>query len=338
VVGKNWPGFDFEHYGELAKGPVTAMIAPPAADGTWSATFAVPSFLGGSPARGPGAPTTPGRYELVAPWCNGHGMAEATFQVTSSSPVASSSHGYVGIAATVDGGGYWLVEANGTVSAFGDASWFGSVTGHLPAPIVGMARTYDGQGYWLVGSNGQVYCLGDAHRYGSLPSSAQRAPVTGIAAAPNGKGYWLVDSAGHVYGFGDARVDGMPSTYLAPYDAIAARPAGGYLVTAASSAAVYAFPGGQLAGGGPATALSAVLAGTAVTPSGNGAWQAAVDGSVITTGDATPYGSVPANDQVVSAPITGIAASPDGLGYWLVGADGNVYNFGDAHFLGSGLH
>ena len=249
VVGKNWPGFDFEHYGELTKGPVTAMIAPPAADGTWSTTFAVPSFLGGSAARGPGAPTTPGRYELVAPWCKGHGLAKATFQVTSSAPASAVGQGYVGIAATVDGGGYWLVQADGAVSAFGDASWFGSVTGRLAEPIVGMARTYDGQGYWLVDADGHVYCLGDARRYGSLPSSAQRAPVTGIAAAPNGKGYWLVDSAGHVYGFGDARVEGMPSTYLAPYDAIAARPAGGYLVTAASSAAVYAFPGGQLAGG-----------------------------------------------------------------------------------------
>ena len=57
----------------------------------------------------------------------------------------------VGMAATPDGGGYWLVAADGGVFSFGDASYSGSTGGmHLNQPIVGMAATPDGRGYWLV--------------------------------------------------------------------------------------------------------------------------------------------------------------------------------------------
>jgi hypothetical protein len=205
-----------------------------------------------------------------------------------------------------------------------------------PAPqIVGMARTYDSDGYWLASADGRVYSFGDAGSYGSLPGTpALVAPVTSIAATPDGLGYWLLGANGAVYSFGDARSDGAPNDYLAPYDAIATRPAGGYFVTAASDAAAYTFPGGAISGGGPGSQHSASLVGTAVTPTGNGTWQVGTDGGVFTSGDAVYYGSLPGDDVVPWAPITGIAATPDGHGYWLVGADGNVFSFGDAHFFG----
>jgi len=167
--------------------------------------------------------------------------------------------------------------------------------------------------------------------------TALTAPVTGIAATPLGNGYWLLSSDGHVYGFGAARVEGMPGGALAPFDAIAARPAGGYVVTAANDAAVYQYPGGTLAAAGPGYQTTGSMVATAVTPSGNGTWQAEPTGNVITTGDAPYLGTVPANEQVVSAPVAGIAATPTGQGYWLVGSDGNVYNFGNAGYFGSGL-
>ncbi len=56
----------------------------------------------------------------------------------------------VGMAATPDGGGYWLVGADGGVFSFGDANFYGSATNtHPAAPIVGIAATPDGGGYWL---------------------------------------------------------------------------------------------------------------------------------------------------------------------------------------------
>jgi hypothetical protein len=46
----------------------------------------------------------------------------------------------VGLASTADGGGYWLVAADGGVFAFGDAGFSGSIGGHpLVEPMVGIA-------------------------------------------------------------------------------------------------------------------------------------------------------------------------------------------------------
>ncbi|MDA8340662.1 MAG: hypothetical protein M0007_00310, partial [Actinomycetota bacterium] len=46
----------------------------------------------------------------------------------------------VGMAATPDGHGYWLVASDGGVFSFGDATFLGSMGAkHLNAPIVGMA-------------------------------------------------------------------------------------------------------------------------------------------------------------------------------------------------------
>jgi hypothetical protein len=73
----------------------------------------------------------------------------------------------VGIAATHDGGGYWLVGADGGVLAYGDAvvrAPVGPAGGH---PIVGMARTLDDGGYWLVASDGGIFSHGDARFLGS---------------------------------------------------------------------------------------------------------------------------------------------------------------------------
>jgi beta-lactamase class A len=61
----------------------------------------------------------------------------------------------VGMAATPDGNGYWLVAADGGVFTFGDAHFHGSMGGtRLVAPVVGMAATPDGNGYWLVEAQG----------------------------------------------------------------------------------------------------------------------------------------------------------------------------------------
>jgi hypothetical protein len=46
----------------------------------------------------------------------------------------------VGIAATADSGGYWLVASDGGIFTFGDATFFGSTGGTpLNKPVVGMA-------------------------------------------------------------------------------------------------------------------------------------------------------------------------------------------------------
>ena len=107
----------------------------------------------------------------------------------------------VGMAATPDGGGYWLVASDGGIFSFGDARFYGS-TGNLVLnkPIVGMAATPDGGGYWLVASDGGVFTFGDARFYGSTGNLVLNKPIVGMAPTPDGGGYWLVASdGGHLH-------------------------------------------------------------------------------------------------------------------------------------------
>ena len=102
----------------------------------------------------------------------------------------------VGMAATPDGGGYWLVASDGGVFSFGNATFHGS-TGATPlnAPIVGMAATPDGGGYWLVASDGGVFSFGNAAFEGSAAGSTLAQPVIGMVRFPGGPGYWIVEGA-----------------------------------------------------------------------------------------------------------------------------------------------
>jgi hypothetical protein len=345
VPGQNWFGFSFQRAGSQTTGPATALTAPVASNGSWSASFVVPSYLGGSTTRGPGGPVTAGGYEFVTASCKSHKALSTPFRVSTSVPAPIPASDYVGIAATADGNGYWVVQADGNVRSYGDAEPLTSPPAGVASagsPIVALARTYDGAGAWLVNSKGHVYELGDAKSYGSLsPGKAAKAPITSMASTSDGHGYWLLAADGQVYGFGDAHLQGMPNSYSAPYDAIVARPAGGYIITGADDGENYAFPGAVVLGGGPGYTMSATLVGGASTPSGNGTWLTGTDGGVYSFGTGTGsaavtfYGSVPGEPSVtLKAPITSMAANPDGGGYWLLGADGTIFDFGDAHSFG----
>ena len=73
----------------------------------------------------------------------------------------------MGMAATPDGGGYWLVDSTGTVHRFGDATVFpGPPIPSGSTYIEGLVPTSTGKGYWLYGILGDVYSYGDALTYG----------------------------------------------------------------------------------------------------------------------------------------------------------------------------
>jgi hypothetical protein len=75
----------------------------------------------------------------------------------------------VGMDATPDGGGYWLVASDGGIFPFGDAAGYGSTGSvRLNSPIIGMEGTPDGHGYWLYAADGGLFPFGDAPGYGSL--------------------------------------------------------------------------------------------------------------------------------------------------------------------------
>ena len=208
----------------------------------------------------------------------------------------SSSGAGAQVAFTADRLGWWVLNSNNTVSAYGDAVNYGStVTAgiHLNQPAVGMAATPDGHGYWIVTADGGVFSFGDAQFFGSLGNIHLNKPIVGIVGTPDAGGYWLVASDGGVFEFGDAQFFG-------------------------STGNVH---------------LNKPVVGMTPTPDGGGYWLVASDGGVFEFGDAAFYGST--GNVHLNEPIVGITASVDGHGYWLVASDGGVFDFGDAGFFGS---
>ena len=112
----------------------------------------------------------------------------------------------IDIAATPDGGGYWLVAADGGIFSFGDAPFSGS-TGGIPlsAPIVAMAPTPGRPGLLAVASDGGVFAFGDAVFAGSTGGSSLNRPIVGMR--PPRTARWLLAGGGRR---GDLR---LPCTF-----------------------------------------------------------------------------------------------------------------------------
>jgi len=102
--------------------------------------------------------------------------------------------------ATPDGGGYWLVAADGGIFAYGDALFHGSAgASPLNKPIVGMAATPDGGGYWLVAADGGSSPTAPLSSTGPPRQPAQKAIVGMVApATPTGSTTsWWVPALGN---------------------------------------------------------------------------------------------------------------------------------------------
>ena len=91
------------------------------------------------------------------------------------------------MAATPDGGGYWLVASDGGVFAYGDAPFLGSSAGTSAGPgTAAVLSTRSGLGYLLVSGSGLVRSFGDAPEFGDLTSvlGSYDGQVVGAATAP----------------------------------------------------------------------------------------------------------------------------------------------------------
>ena len=115
----------------------------------------------------------------------------------------------VGMAATPDGKGYWLVAADGGIFSYGDAGFYGS-TGSLTLnePIVGMAprTTARGTGSWPPTAASST----TATPTSTARPAARTCPtaVVGMVASPDGGGYLMATENGVVLPFGDAQAFG----------------------------------------------------------------------------------------------------------------------------------
>ena len=166
--------------------------------------------------------------------------------------------GVVSIQPTPDGHGYWLVGPDGSVFAFGDAGFYGSLPSALGTRIVPSTPH--------AGALGSRAVVGTGH--------AAEVPIVGFAPTADGHGYSMVADDGTVYSFGDARFLGsLPSVGIqVPPVRITgfARP----------STVQLALP-------------LATVSGITGTPDGNGYWIVSLDGGVFSFGDAHFFGSIP---------------------------------------------
>jgi hypothetical protein len=219
----------------------------------------------------------------------------------------------VGMAATADGGGYWLVAADGGIFTFGDAPFHGSTGSlHLNQPIVGMAATPDGGGYWLVGADGGIFSFGNAQFYGSTGSLHLNQPVVGMATDGATGGYWLVASDGGLFAFHAPFVGSMGGNILnAPIHFVTGTADfGGYRMVG-SDGGVFDFGDAQYYGSAAAPGSNGWSA-LAATFDGAGYWLFASTsgGSGVTVdafGDASSSLGLVAGDSTPS-PIVGAAS------------------------------
>jgi hypothetical protein len=89
------------------------------------------------------------------------------------------------------GHGYWILEANGTVSAFGTtppAAPGADSPGIAAAksPMTTILSSADGGGYELVDTSGQAFSYGDAPYFGDVAGTiaGYSGRVVGMAASP----------------------------------------------------------------------------------------------------------------------------------------------------------
>ncbi|HEY7917108.1 MAG TPA: hypothetical protein VIC86_09035 [Acidimicrobiales bacterium] len=246
----------------------------------------------------------PGTYLAVAATdgpggCPGYWLADAAGQVRSFGGAANlgsltitANAPVVGITATPDHRGYWLLGADGGVFCLGDAQFYGSTGAlRLNAPVIAMTTTADGRGYWLVAKDGGVFSFGDARFRGSTGNFRLNAPVVGMAATSAG-GYWLVAADGGVFSFSAPFLGSMGSSRLnQPVVGITADPAGrGYRMVAADGG-IFSF-GAPFYGSLGGLSLSAPIRSMAPSLDGNGYYLVGTDGALYAFGDAPYLGRV----------------------------------------------
>ncbi|HEX4433181.1 MAG TPA: hypothetical protein VH012_00030 [Acidimicrobiales bacterium] len=236
----------------------------------------------------------------------------------------------------VGGIGYYQVSSRGAVANFGDAGFFGDLSGQpLNKPIVGIAQTGDDGGYWLVASDGGLFNYGDAGFFGSAGGIHLNKPIVGIAPTSDGGGYWMVATDGGIFNYGDAPFYGSTGsiTLNKAIVGMAATPDGGGYWLVASDGGIFSYGDAQFYGSTGSITLNKPIVGMAATPDGGGYWLVASDGGIFAFGDAQFFGST--GSIHLAQPIVGMAAMPDGGGYWFTAADGGLFNYGTAPFQGS---
>ncbi len=234
----------------------------------------------------------------------------------------------VGMAATPDGGGYWVADSSGDIESCGDAPSLSGPSGNIGG-IVAIAGVPGSSGFWLVSSRGNVVPFGTAKGYGDLSGMALNKPIVSIGATPDGGGYWLLAGDGGVFAYGDAGFYGSTGSIVLnkPAVGIAATADGKGYWFVASDGGIFAYGDAGFFGSMGNTKLNQPVIAMTTSPDGKGYRMVASDGGIFSFGDAPFYGSSVGSS---SLPFVGMAPTPDSKGYWVLDQGGNVFSYGDA--------
>jgi hypothetical protein len=194
-------------------------------------------------------------------------------RVPASIDVPPTTDGYAALAVSPTGLGAWFLQANGRVTASGDAIGHRDTpTNQVLEPAADIAAASDA-GYWVVTKWGQVIARGDAARLGSklLPLGARS--IVAIASSPEGRGYWLVTNDGVVYPFGRAGFFGDARRAPRPRDIvdIASTESGDGYYLVSRNGRVFAY-GDAREHGSPAGFIGDDVVGIAADADGTGYW------------------------------------------------------------------
>ena len=209
-------------------------------------------------------------------------------------PVASPPDGSAPIPQARVAAGYWLLGADGRVSAFGAAEVFGNASDHSDR-LTHLEPSRTGAGYWIVTARGTVFPFGDAHSFaGADPVSLEPGEAVVSLSAPDRDGYWLFTDRGRVIPRGDAEYHGdlRDFTLNEPVVGAAATPDGHGYVMVAADGGVFSFGDATYAGSLGGVRLNRPVRALVPTRSGNGYWLVASDGGVFAFGDAPFLGSL----------------------------------------------
>ena len=135
------------------------------------------------------------------------GIAAVVFDYLAAPP-STSALAAVGIAATLNGDGYWVAWSNGRVSDHGNSGSFGDAsTLNLVAPVSHIVATPDGlgkwqvaSGKWQVASEGGIFAVG-APFLESTGSIHLNQPIEGMTSTTDDGGYLFVATDGGIFAF-----------------------------------------------------------------------------------------------------------------------------------------
>ena len=263
-------------------------------------------------------------------------------------------------------GGYYVLDTQGDVYAFGTARHFGSVpilrahgTPIGNARSVSISGTSDGGGAFILDDKGGMFTFGNAKFFGSVPGLKAAGALTGdvtsvaLAVTSDNLGYWVLDTSGGVNAFGNAGFHGSVASLRSGGAGIGNAPSIALAVTTDNQGywvlddvgGMFTFGNASFFGSVPQLRNSGVpigpanVVGMAPTASGNGYWMVDDVGGMFAFGDAPFLGSIPQlRQQGVSigpAKIIGMVPTPSGNGYYLFDDKGGIFAFGDATFAGS---